>query len=128
MAFDEIIVLVISMTLSIGIVILFKKLLKDKFKSAFWALPVVTALGYAMMWFTSDSDTVLTMLKDVAIWTFIGFMFYVNFYCIVRGVKSRKEHGQNLLKDIKSEYQNVAGTFKKKKKENVMEENENDKQ
>ena len=127
MGLDEIIVLIISMAFSIGIVILLKKLLKDKFKGIIYAIPVLTALGYAMMWFTSDSDTILLMLKDVFLSTFIGFMFFINFYCIIRGAKSRKEHGKTLWSDIKSEYKNVAGTFKKKQDEkSTKEEHLND--
>lgn len=115
MGLDEIIVLIISIALSTGISILLKKLLKDKFNGLIWSIPILTILGYVMMWFTSDSDTILLMLKDVFLCTFIGFMFFVNFYCIVKGAKSRKEHGKTFWTDIKSEYKNVAGTFKKKK-------------
>jgi hypothetical protein len=125
MGLDEIIVLIISIVLSVGIVGLLKKLLKDKFKGIFWSFPILTVLGYALMWFTSESDTILLMLKDVFLWAFIGFMFFVNFYCIVKGAKSRKEHGKTFWSDIKSEYKNVAGTFKKKRNVKSSKEEQN---
>ena len=117
MAYDEIIVLIISAFVGIGSVVALKFILKDKFNPILISIPFSIGLGYAMMWFTSDSDTILTMLKDVFVWAFIFAMFYVNGKCLIKGSRSRVKHGRGLWQEVKAEYRNVANTFKRKPKE-----------
>lgn len=128
MAFDEIIVLIISAIIGIGSVFALKLILKDKFSPIFISIPFSIGLGYVMMWFTSESDTILLMLKDVLVWAFIIVMFYVNGKCLIKGSRSRVKHGRGLWNEIKTEYKNVAHTFKRKPKDepNVEEENKNE--
>ena len=115
MVIQEIIVLLIACLIATAIVIVPKLVFKKWLTGWLWVFPISLILGYALMYFTTNEDTILHMLKENLIWAFVISMIVVNIKFLISGTKNRVENGRNFFGDIKSELKKMKPKPKKKK-------------
>ena len=80
-----------------------------------WVFPISLVIGYALMYFTTNEDSILHMLKENLIWAFVISMIVVNIKFLISGTKNRVENSRNFFGDIKSEFKKMKPKPKKKK-------------
>lgn len=114
MVFEEVIVLVLSILIAGGIIAFIKLVLKKEMSVWTWIFPISMLLGYALMFFTTNEDGILMMLKENLIWAFIISMIYINFKFLISGTKNRVNSGKNFMSEVKSEMKKMKPSFKRK--------------
>lgn len=117
MDFTTIMVLLASVSISISTIVVYRIIKKRYFKGVHWIFPISPIVGFFMMYFTSDGDTFLLMLKDVLIWAFILSMIYVNIKCLIFGSKRTFNNGKDFVSEVKKEWGSIKPSFKTKKEE-----------
>lgn len=115
MLIQEIIVLLIACFLAAVIVIVPKLIFKKWLTGWMLVFPISLILGYVLMYFTTNEDSILHMLKENLIWAFVVSMIVVNIKFLISGTKNRVENGRTVFSDIKSELKKMKPKPKKKK-------------
>lgn len=122
MVIQEVVVLLIACLIAAAIVIVPKLIFKKWLTGWLWVFPVSLVLGYALMYFTTNEDSILHMLKENLIWAFVISMIVVNIKFLISGTKNRVENGRNFFGDIKSELKKMKPKPKKKKESDESDE------
>lgn len=117
MDFITVMVLMTSIAISALIIIIYRIFKKQFFSGIHWLFPASPIVGFIAMYFTSDNDTFLLMLKEVLIWAFIISMVYVNIKCLISGSKRTFNSGKSFISEIKKEWKIMKPSFKTKRKE-----------
>lgn len=115
MVIQEIVVLLIACLIAAAIVIFPKLVFKKWLAGWLWVLPISLIVGYVLMYFTTNEDTILQMLKENLIWAFVISMIVVNVKFLISGTRNRVENGRAFFGDIKKELKKMKPKRTKKK-------------
>lgn len=115
MVMQEIVVLLIACLIAAAIVIVPKLVFKKGLSGWLWVFPISLIIGYALMYFTTNEDTILQMLKENLIWAFVISMIVVNVKFLISGTRNRMENGRVFFGDIKKELKKMKPKRTKKK-------------
>lgn len=123
----DIIVLVLSIILAIGVGVLIKFMAnKLNFKvGIWWIVPISLPLGWMLQHETCDGDTVFKVLWDSLVWAFVISMIVVNIKFLVLGGRNGFTRSKAMFKDLKESLSDMRSgiDFKNKK---TMTDNETD--
>lgn len=111
---EEIIVILITTLLTLGSILLCRLLKHKWFDKWKWMLPISFPLGHIIMYYTTDQDGVLYMVKDVLLWAFVIFMIYVNVRLLIKGTRDGWGRGKKMFSEAKNAFHDISSSFKKK--------------
>ena len=118
MALEEILAIGTSIVLAILFCVLDRIITKKNISGWLWIVPISLPIGSILMYFFTDSDRYIIMVKDILLFAFIISMIVVNVRFIISGSKSGVKRGKAFISDLKNEWNNnIKPTFKKIKKD-----------
>lgn len=115
MVIQEVIVLLIACFLAAVIILVPRLIFKKWLRGWMWVFPISLVFGYALMYFTTNEDSILHMLKENLIWAFVVSMIVINIKFLISGTKNRVTNSKTFFGDIKSELKKMKPKSKKKK-------------
>ena len=118
MALEEILAIGTSVILAVLFCVLYRIIAKKNLSGWLWIIPISLPLGSFLMYFFTDSDKYIIMLKDILLFAFIISMIVVNVRFIISSSKSGIKRGKTFISDFKNEWNNnIKPTFKRTKKD-----------
>ena len=126
MAWEDIIVLFISVLVSATITILYRIFKKQWFRGFQWMYGVLPLVAFIIVYNISDDYDIIENTIDMFIWTFILEMFIVNIKCIIRGSKRTVKQSKNFVSTTKESIREVKKTFSKSNRSSEAEDTKSD--